>query len=139
VAESEWTIKVDIKPVTGIAKLLRHHSNVVAVLTDIATQVAASAEAGHKEARYGIIVQNKAHTNRARALIHPLNSAGIHVELTQHAMLKAAAGSQHKTIPLGAKPSTQAQAIAATDNTDSAAAVGAGGTIEPVEPIEPTH
>lgn len=130
-AEAEWSVEVTPKPVSGLGRLLRHHPNVVAAITDIAAQIAARAAAGHKEAQFGVIVQNKANTHRARALVHPTNNAGIHVELTQHVMIKAAAGAQHKVIPVGKMPSSAAQTIGSRDG-DSAASVGADGTMQPV-------
>jgi hypothetical protein len=130
VAEAEWTVDTTIKPVTGLGRLLRHHPDVVAQLAQIAAEIAEKAGAGHKAGRYGIIVQNRKDTKRARALVHPTDSGGIHLELTQHLMLKAAASyGSHK--PVTAKASGAAIAMGNKPD-DTAASIGDGGAIQPI-------
>lgn len=126
-AEAEWKVETKIKPTSGLGKLLRHHPDIVAQLAQIAAGIATKANAGHKPGRYGIIVQNNHNTKRARVLVHPTDSGGIHLELTEHLMLKAAASSGNKTV--NTKPSAQALTMGAK-NGDSAGTV-VGGTIQP--------
>jgi hypothetical protein len=120
---ADWTTDVTVKIAPGMAKELRHHPAVVAQLAQLAAKIAATAEAGHTPGSYGVIVQNKPSTRRARALVHPTSGGGIHLELTQHLMLKAAIGQGHKTI--STKPSNQALAMG-TKQGDSTGVVVAG-------------
>ena len=130
-AEAEWKVETTIKPVSGFGKLLRHHPDVVAQLAQMATKIAAAAENGHTPGSYGVIVQNKHNTHRARALVHPTSGGGIHLELTQHLMLKAAIGQGNRTI--NTKASSQALTMG-NKNGDSTGVV-VNGVIQPTADI----
>jgi hypothetical protein len=106
---------------------LLHLPEVVAQLVQIATNIATQAETGHTPGSYGVVLQNKKTTKRARALVHPTSGGGIHLELTQHLMLKAAIGNTNKTI--NAKAS--ATAITMSNKVGDSGGVVVGGTLQP--------
>lgn len=127
-AAGEWSAEAKIKPDPDLFKKLTHMPEIVAQLTQMAADIAAKAGAGHSAGDYGIIVQNWPNTKRARAFALPTNSAGIHLELTQHLVLKAAVGSTNKTISKA--PSTQASTMGKKEG-DSGGTVAPGGSITP--------
>jgi hypothetical protein len=128
-ANGEWTVEVKVKPMSSdTRRKLLHHPAVVAQLTQIAAKIAATAGTGHQPGRFGIRVQNWPNTKRARAFAIPADSGGIHLELTQHLLVKAAAGSGHRTI--SGQASGAAQTMAAKQG-ESAGVVTPAGTIQP--------
>ena len=110
---TEWKHEVTLKVNGELTKQLAHSPGVVARITELATKIAAMANAGHTggkssvvvrkaqekkerslghaEADFGVIVQNWPNSKHARAFALPTNNGGIHLELTQSLLLKAIA------------------------------------------------
>jgi hypothetical protein len=102
-AGGDWDVTVEMKPMTPEQKQhLLHMPNVVDRITNLATQIANTAGAGHKPGRFGVIVQNYPHTKRPRAFALPTDGGGIHLELTQSLLIKAV-GSAGSSIGAAAR------------------------------------
>lgn len=72
-------------------RAIRHSPQVVAHITALANLMLGSIE---KDQHFKVVVQNDPNTSRPRAYVAPADSAGVHLELTDSVILKAAAAMQ---------------------------------------------
>jgi hypothetical protein len=129
IAAGEWDVDTKITKMTDEQhRALMHHPGIVAQITKIAHQIALAAGAGHSAGDFGVIVQNKHDTKRARAFALPTNNGGIHLELTQSLLLKAAGSAGHTN--LKGEPPSEFETAATRDGDSEVSATGAIKAIE---------
>jgi hypothetical protein len=73
-----------------IDRAIRHMPGVVAYLVQKAEELLEATDSEN----FGIILQNNPEYQRARAYVLPSNDQGVHEELSQHILLKAAIGME---------------------------------------------
>jgi hypothetical protein len=107
-AAGEWDVEIKMKVSEGFKGELLHHPAVVAQITELAQKIVDHASSGHHvtetskhpfklgiqgehPSHFGVHVQNFPKSKHPRAFAMPIDSAGIHLELTQSVLIKAAA------------------------------------------------
>lgn len=75
---------------TELAHKIMHSPAVVQRLTQAAQQAVDLCDSEN----FGVTVQNEQGTKRARAYAHPINDAGIHQEIEDRLLIKAAASME---------------------------------------------
>ena len=107
-AATEWDVEIKVKTPASFKDELAHHPAVVARITELAQKIVDMASVGHHAthaglhplklgiegnhpSHFGVHVQNFPKTKHPRAFAMPIDSAGIHLELSQSLLIKAAA------------------------------------------------